>query len=100
MKIKQFLKPDWRKIVLTIVFILLSYFYVSGSIAETDSVSAWDFRGLPFIYLICELEYKVNTGYNLKTCQIKYLDLFINFLFWYFFSCLIIWIYDKLRKRK
>jgi len=61
-KFKQFLKPDWRKIVLTIILMAAKYFYVSK------------FNGI-YVYLITDI------------------------IIWYFVSCLIIWIYDKIKKK-
>jgi hypothetical protein len=100
---KQFLKPDWRKIVIFIVlFILLTPFSIFNvNLSE---------RGFPFSYsyylapedcrgingnvrCIIEPMQIFNWGYFI-------LDVFIWAIISYLLSCLIVWIYDKFRKRK
>jgi len=96
---KEFLKPDWRKIVLTCIFISLSFFYVySPLIADAYE----EYRGLPLFYW----KYFVGTGPIITgmklpepSTEFLYLNLIIDIIFWYLISCIIVWIYDKFKKR-
>jgi len=74
--LKQFLKSDWRKIV---IFIPLSI------------VFAWEV-GIP-------LRSTIPVGEISNVPLLDPINLVINLIFWYLFSCLIIWIYDKLKKK-
>jgi len=88
MNLKQFLKPDWRKIVLTIILSLIVYFFL------------W------FNNIACVRE--MMTGHCMGASR-KLEDIFIRYLqpqnflailiLWYLFSCLITWIYDKVKKK-
>jgi hypothetical protein len=82
MNIKQFLKPNWKKIVIfvtiSIIFSLIDY-GISGELIIP-------IIGLPLPFYI---------NYN-----ITYPFLIIDLIVWYFISCLIVWIYDKVKKKK
>ena len=109
MKLKQFLKPDWKKIVLTII---ISLFFI-GYWTYTF------FQGLFSCPLIVGLERSCNyTYYELpwETCTtycgkpdiLTSIMIAIYPILWFFgifvipypLSCLIVWIYDKARKKK
>jgi hypothetical protein len=84
MVIKQFLKPDWRKIM---IFIMLSYFVGVTMEIPLD----WQIPGgggmLP-------------SGVLVDSAPIvKPRNLIFNLIFWYFISCLIFWIYDKIKNK-
>jgi len=94
MNIRQFLEPDWRKIVITIVLFAflfysfdgkypIEYMYIAmGGCRETDGG------------MVC-----IGSGYGYNWAYF-FLDIFIWAIISYLLSCLIIWIYDKLRKKK
>jgi hypothetical protein len=96
---KRFLKPDWRKIILTVILISLSFLYIYEPVIM-DAYEAY--RGLPMFYW----KYFTGTGLivpgmNLPepVTEFLYLNLIIDLIFWYFLSCLIIWIYNKVKKK-
>lgn len=84
MNIKQFLKPDWKKIVvfliIFIVLILFSHIFTSVSTA-TDTTTG---------------------GYYTPSSILTIAPHFIIYLLLisYFLSCLIFWIYDKFKSVK
>lgn len=120
--LKQFLEPDWRKIVLTIILSLfiISIYYLSWlstgavigiSIAEHCCNNVIPLEECPYSNLtICEEDKQMCEYYNytLENCEkikregnnqiiIFFLSVIVlNYLF----SCLIVWIYGKFRKRK
>jgi hypothetical protein len=101
--IKQFLMPNWRKILIAIILMGLSLFFVHsptfpgpdelGRMAIVDFYSIG--RGLPLPYLIINIGGGMAQGFS-----IFYLGLVIDLIFWYLISCLIIFIYNKLRSKK
>jgi len=95
MNFKQFLKPNWRKIVVFIVLLIVSYFRVIFT--GIASIS----RGAPFPYYIRECSDIMIGGY-LPPCSsyINWNYLTFDIISWYLLSCLIIWIYDKIKKEK
>jgi len=100
--IKQFLKPDWRKILIFAVFLFIAF---------AGSIQSWVFRGkdagepkplffdllkpIPFwpIWVLLILPLTFIKGY---------FGLFwvIQLIYFYLFSCLIIFIWDKLTKKR
>jgi len=102
MNFKKFLKPDWRKIVLMIILIFLSFLYYRETIELHEYNMQSEIRnyGLPFPYYTrrCGWGVPMKAG----VCMIEtyyYSNSFINIISWYFLSCFIIWIYEKLKKR-
>ncbi|MBZ9571917.1 hypothetical protein KJA15_01085 [Patescibacteria group bacterium] len=88
--VQQFLKPDWRKIVLATFLMIISLpgyppYYRGG--------------GIPLPYFTsgkCPI-----IGPNLPSCAIRFIpvNLVLDIIILYLLSCLIFWIYDKVRKK-
>ncbi len=76
MNFKKFLKPDWRKIV---IFIPLSIVFAWGA-------------GIP-------LRSTIPVGEISNVPLLDPTNLVINLIFWYLFSCFLVWIYDKIKKK-
>jgi hypothetical protein len=81
MNLKKFLKPDWRKIVIFIVLLIVFLPWKSGIIVGELYWRAW---GFPWPILAHKLIYQ---------------GLTLDLIFWYLISCFIIWICDKLKKK-
>jgi len=93
MNFKQFLKPDWRKVVIFFVvsFLLTLFLGVKSPVTPLDiSITK---IGFPALFLT------IKEGLLGKTYKWNFVNLIINIAIWYLLSCLIIWIYDKVRKR-
>ena len=94
---KEFLKPDWRKILLFFVLFGISSLY------STPYYKVFANYGFPMQYFtfipeensFCDIEPCPNPGLTLS-----YVNLFINFIFWYLISCLVVHIYPKSKKKK
>jgi len=106
--LKQFLKPDWRKIVIFILLLIVAsiegigiqkfpymklgldtihYYYPNPLFwvipSEIESIGL--IRGYDFL------------GIRLDIIPIQYY--FISLIYWYILSCLIVWIYNKLKRK-
>ncbi|TSC53948.1 MAG: hypothetical protein LiPW16_233 [Microgenomates group bacterium LiPW_16] len=92
--IKQFLKLEWRK---GLIFIFLTG--ISLLLVYPDYPLPADFytvgRGWPLPYLTINIGGGVTQGVS-----IFYLGLVTDLIFWYLISCLIIFIYNKLRGKR
>jgi len=104
MILKQFLKPDWRKIVIFIIVLIVIYFlpiYPCQTI-----ISPWMGRPrhtktefIPVWYVISK---RFNWGIKsdpLQTWNCNPLFILFLLIVLYLLSCLIIWIYDKVKKK-
>ena len=101
--VKKFLKPDWRKVTLVIIFILSGYLYINGYSNRTIELILlppvkYEAHGLPIAYYNCKLTY---TSVNpLSECLISYFNLIIDTVFWYFISCFVVFAWDKRKNKK
>ncbi|OIO45418.1 MAG: hypothetical protein AUJ24_00690 [Parcubacteria group bacterium CG1_02_36_42] len=88
MNLKQFLKPDWRKIA---IFIILSILFLSFRHSISFGELIFSVRGLPLPIETSDFSWRYGHP-RLILCLI------IDLLFWYFISCLILYVYNKLKK--
>lgn len=95
MGIKQFLKPNWRKIVTFIIFLLLTFILVFGSFALPPSKRGKEYYIVLFLYYFLAFPIEL-TAYSDPILGL--LGFIINIIYLYFLSCLMVWIYDKLKK--
>jgi len=86
MSFKQFLKPDWRKILLTFVFILIAI-----TIASHLAPFGGSGKILAYIFLF-PIDVLLRT-------PLEPVAPVIEILWCYLLSCLIVWIYDKVKKK-
>ena len=104
--IKEFLKPDWRKIILTVFVIILFsiQFMCSTPLGGTTSC----FSILDELYLFLTHCFFI-FGFGILQIIDKYFFLFliymisiyiIEFTIIYSFICLIIFVYNKLKRKK
>ncbi|OGI12694.1 hypothetical protein A3K64_03930 [Candidatus Micrarchaeota archaeon RBG_16_36_9] len=99
MTFKQFLKPDWRKIVIFVIFLIVSLFFafytdISDNISDIFSplLFVLIFPWYLFLGLISFI--------SLSSVYLFFISFIPVIIYQYLLSCLIVWIYDKLRKRK
>ena len=88
MNIKQFLKPDWRKIVIFVIIFLITSFlrnFYKGLEVSTK-------YGFPIIFY--------NWDYYAKTTEFNFVGILVDLIIWYLLSCFIVWIFDKVKKKK
>jgi hypothetical protein len=107
MNVKQFLKPDWRKIL---IFVIMIVIYLFEFLVANAS-----FCGPQVIITSRQNCSHYYTKYWVSPCSLfcgepDFLTSLINTIYYplwligiiilYLLSCLIVWIYDKSRKRK
>jgi hypothetical protein len=92
--LKQFLKPDWRKIVVFVVLFVMLFLSFDGKYP------------IDYMYVAmggCKEENGkmqcIGLGYGYNWAYFI-LDIFIWTIISYILSCLIVWIYDKFRKNR
>jgi uncharacterized membrane protein AbrB (regulator of aidB expression) len=104
MKWKELLKPDWGKILITILITLMfSILVINVFGINYDNLkipTLVDFVG--FIIFIVILAWPLSLLPSTMNTQTLFLPLgmFLLILYWYFLSCMIIWIYNKVKKKK
>jgi len=89
---KQFLKPDWRKIVLTIISLYFVFLIILSLTSRWETYCTEEgFRLHPeqcgWHESILGIELDLSTAF------------LISIILSYLFSCLIVWIYDKVKKK-
>jgi len=98
---RKFLKPDWRKLSVFIIFVIFSSLIEEGNpfftfISPTSYCNSY---GFPFLfYTHCYREYK--SIIIRDTVQPYFMPLILNLIIWYLVSSLIFCFYDKFRGRK
>ncbi len=111
-KWKQFLKPDWRKIVMSVILIILPIFQTIHAMRTTrPGVDDISIRLTPIVGVILFpifilaivlrslIKYIAIHGLVLGY-YLTILGLIISLIYLYLLSCLIIWIYDKYKKKR
>lgn len=100
MTLKQFLKPDWIKIVIFVILFIISILtpnrcIISNLFFSYEAKCTIYVFGAPFSFFyiqpVVELAPEIH---------FDFIGLFGNIIFWYLLSCLIVWIYGKFRGRK
>jgi hypothetical protein len=90
---KKFLKPDWKKIVVfVVIFGLVGFLVWPSFIWATDTPTS---IGFPFTFYVPEFRW--GPVYSPARFSVSFLTL--DIIFGYLISCLIIWIYDKRKKK-
>lgn len=92
---KEFIKPDWKKIVIfvvlhvLIIFIIPLAFFTNGYVVSLGDIIPWPLRVILNPALL---------SYGARGMGSLLLYPFL-WLYWYLLSCLIVWIYDKVKKK-
>jgi len=96
MSLKKFLRPTKKKIILFIILAFLSVsFFIFDKLIRMEIYSN-------FYYTVAsELDLKVSTKniFNNELLIVWVIKIIFILIFDYFFSCLIIWIYDEVKKK-
>jgi hypothetical protein len=97
MKWKEFLKPTIMKILILIILFGLSSIFIYP-VSITPGMHNEGTRGLPLPFYNCITSVGV---LPVVACGFIYPFLIVDILIWYLVSCLmIIWIYNKVKKKK
>ncbi len=107
MEWKEFLKPDWKKLIVffVLIFIILNEDWITISLEGTLVIWIYNifyifhpfFRTFKLCYSGSSLCHKM---FEDILGPLVAITKFLDFLYLYLISCLIIWIYDKYKKKK
>jgi len=122
---KQFLKPDKRKIVVFLIlsaFIYLTYFMIRKlDLYQPQNTYLAIIFGIIFLlpnFILTSILFlitffyanamtptefglfKISNTYKIISSAFSIIGWILVIIYWYILSCLIVWIYDKFRKRK
>lgn len=84
MNIKEFLKPDWRKAILFLIIIVISYVFSS----------------FPSFYNLTYFECIAEAGGCDRVYFIQRIFRVVDFIILYIISCLIVYAYDRYRGKR
>jgi hypothetical protein len=104
MDLKDFLKPDWKKLLIFLLFVSLITIFFQPSVVGGCCTKETDYFVLPF-NSITHREIDCNSPLASTECKpessfkINYSFLALNLVFWYLISCFIIEVYDKFSKK-
>lgn len=90
---KEFFKPTKIKIILFIILLIVSFLNLVGGVC-TASIPAICFYGIGFPFVVNI----TLTGYSITNIGI--IELIVDIIFWYLISCLMIFAYNKTKKKK
>jgi len=90
--IKQSLKLDYKRILLTVILFFASIFFTSTSSSSVEYCrNAHD----------CTFSNSVKIGYPFRFItnipDFNYFNLVLNLIFWYIISCFLILVWDKIK---
>ena len=90
--VKQFLKPDWRKILITLILLSLTYFYK----VDCPGMLICEAYGFPVSYLrMISGDFVYSPNYS-----ILWLGLVADLIFWYFVSSAVVFTFIRLKHRR
>ena len=87
---KEFLKPNWKKIMIMIILLLISSIRIP-KVCLFIGTSCPESYGLPLVF------YEIGYLDNVTNSPINFI---IDLIFWYIVSCIVVTIYDKFKKKK
>ncbi len=102
MKIKEFLKLETRKkMIFVILFIIANFDFFFVLFTTGGDVGYFELVGFPLRFYKSAVCSNFGEPYGV-TCGGGFFSLpylIFNIIFWYVVSCLIVWIYDKVKKK-
>lgn len=93
MNIKQFFNPTWEKVIFTIILFAVICFIPYSSFTGPDA--SFSGKGFPF-----PIYGSASTIAGPQPTEIIFWGIILNLIIIFIISCLIIFLYNKLRKNK
>lgn len=91
---KQLLKPEWRKIVITVLIVLILGFLSPPIQYCAGGGSSFPIFWFPFYFYTIS-----HTDVFYSSCTENLMPAYLSVIYWYLLSCLIVWIYEKVKKK-
>ena len=102
MNYKEFLNPNWKKVLILSILIASAYFYVNNCNGDvsTSPVSCIS-RGFPFPFLTLHRYFSaVDFSTTVLKKEIHYFNLIIDIVSLYLLSCFLTIVYNKIKAKK
>lgn len=112
MKLKEFFKPDWRKLAVFILILIVGTFYplffvyrVGIMFDPQQCVYGLEWAKITSVLSAIKANFEAYGKFELKlalACDKFNFNIFlliITLVIWYLLSCLAVWIYDKVKKK-
>jgi len=93
---KGFLKPEWRNIVIFVFLIIVTSSIPNLFVEGADIGINY---GFPFNFYGYGGGPELLPGQSIPT-YLRYEALIEDVVIWYLLSCLIVWVYDKVKKKR
>lgn len=107
--VKEFLKPNRRKVVVFVILLFIITYVINILTEFVFKLIVEPYLGKPYSYIDsifglptfyfqeCVLD-RYSAGY---VCNYRFdsIVFIANLIIWYLISCLLIWIYDKVKKK-
>ncbi len=90
MGLREFFKPTKGKIIISVLLLILTFFYITSVPGIT--INKYTGHGLPFYYIV---EIIPLTSLGETNFSFEYTSLVFDIVFWYILSCLVIYLYNK-----
>jgi hypothetical protein len=102
--IKEFLKPGLKKLIIFFLLVFLISIVSAGSVLGGCCTKETYYFTIPTQSIIhreidCDSPLAGPECKPESSFRIIYQSLALNLVFWYLISCLIVWIYDKVKKK-
>ena len=97
MTIKQFLKPDWRKLIILTFLIPSGSMFLYPPSTFLEILVHAIFMG-PSVLI--DINPVLQDSLTYTDLLIKLIIAIFTFFYWYLLSCFIVWVYDKVKKKK
>jgi predicted Na+-dependent transporter len=103
MKVKEFLKPSWRKLIIFLIIVFLSFTIGRGNYGGILTVVGVFYN--PIFWLPLGIVYGsfviIESEGHLLRLLLEYsprllIGFILTIFYWYILSCLAIWLYDRI----
>ncbi len=95
MKLKEFLKPTIWKVIIFIILLILTSVFNYATYCPECTRAAYGFPLALYELPGC----KPVSAEGCPGYRVIYSALIVDLIFWYLVSCLIVWFYDKRKKK-
>jgi len=93
---KEFLKLDWRKVLIFVIISMLSILLIEPQRGCCSCCPKW---ATICIAMCCPCYNFIVWPYFGVKGTMDIFGIFVSVVYWYLISCLIVWVYDKVKKR-
>jgi hypothetical protein len=112
MKWKEFLKPTLAKVILLLILIIITTLFFYTVTSKSSTANGFPFQAYSCFYtdtnFICQIPNQIRISAmvfpirfgNFVNENYLFEGLLLDMILWYLVSCLIVWIYNVVNKKK